>query len=54
MKQVLCCDYRFEWKKEDCWIGAYWRTTPGEFADRFDLWICILPMLPFHYICYYR
>lgn len=36
---------RFEWKPQDAWIGAFWR------RDRpwsFDLWVCIVPMMPLH------
>ena len=30
-----------EYKKEDLWIGAFWRKS--------NLWICIIPMLPIHF-----
>lgn len=33
-----------EWKPVDLWVGAFWKTTPW----RFDLWVCLLPMLPLH------
>lgn len=36
---------RFEFKKEDAWIGAFWRRT----GDRFDLWLCLVPCFPLHY-----
>lgn len=41
---------RVEFKPEDCWIGAFWRTTETcmGFRWQFDLWICIVPMLPIH------
>ena len=37
---------RFEMKKQDMWIGVYWR------QDRYALhvWVCLLPMLPLHII----
>ena len=37
---------RFEVKKQDAWIGAYWK------QDRYALhiWVCFLPMLPLHII----
>lgn len=54
MRRVYCCEYHFEFKKEDMWIGAFWKKTPGEYADRLDVWVCLIPMVPFHYMCYYR
>lgn len=33
-----------EWKPQDFWIGAFWKTTPL----RFDFWLCLLPMVPIH------
>lgn len=33
-----------EWKPEDCWIGAYWKRR----GSWFDLWVCLLPMVPIH------
>jgi hypothetical protein len=44
---------RLEFKSEDCWIGAFWKTTYDEMRApgrewRTDLWICLLPMLPLH------
>ena len=35
-------DLVVEFKVQDCWIGAYWKRS----ARRFDLWICVVPMLP--------
>lgn len=35
---------RLEFKREDCWIGAYWQMR----GQRVDIWICLLPMLPIH------
>lgn len=37
-------DVALEWKLQDLWIGAFWRTT--EFGG--DLWVCLLPCLPLH------
>jgi len=54
MKRTLAVNYRFEWKPQDMWIGVYWKRTPGEDVDRLDVWVCLLPMLPFHYVRYYR
>jgi len=41
---------RFEFKPQDCWIGAYWSKTGSEVYHgwHFDLWICFLPMVPLH------
>lgn len=43
---------RIEWKPADLWVGAYWRKTEVENRDkertRYDLWICLLPMVPIH------
>jgi hypothetical protein len=41
---------RLEWKPQDCWIGVFWkrRSVRGGIGP-FDLWVCLLPMLPIHY-----
>jgi hypothetical protein len=36
---------RWEFKKQDCWIGVYWE--PG--SSYTHLWVCLLPMLPIHF-----
>jgi hypothetical protein len=36
--------WRLEWKPQDLWVGAYWKSG----WDRFDLWICLVPCLPIH------
>lgn len=54
MKRAMAADYRFEFKPQDCWIGVFWKTTKGEYADKLDVWVCLLPMLPFHYTLFYR
>ncbi len=40
----------FEFKKEDLWVGAYWRACyPGTLdAKQFDVWVCLIPMVPIH------
>jgi hypothetical protein len=35
----------FEFEPRDVWVGIYWN-WPG--PVRFDLYICLLPMLPLH------
>jgi hypothetical protein len=44
---------RIEFKPQDCWIGAFWKTqvhfeTGGGSYYRVDLWICLIPMIPLH------
>lgn len=55
---------QLEFKKEDCWIGFFWKTkkfynphagmykpngTPVIRVEYTrDIWICIVPMLPIH------
>lgn len=36
--------WQFEWKVEDCWIGAFWRVE----GTCTDLWICLVPCIPLH------
>ena len=33
-----------EFKKEDCWIGIYWRRK----INSLNIWICIIPCFPIH------
>ena len=35
-----------EFKKEDFWVGAYWRYDRA--YQIWHLWICLLPCLPIH------
>jgi hypothetical protein len=35
---------QLEWKKQDCWIGVYWKRS----VSTLHLWICVLPCLPLH------
>lgn len=48
---------RFEFKKQDCWIGLYWKGSyVGDRRDperrqsvrSTEIWLCIVPMLPLH------
>jgi hypothetical protein len=46
---------RLEFKKEDLWVGAFWKVTEtyhygGQTRRRVDLWICLLPMFPLHFV----
>lgn len=41
-----------EFKKEDQWIGRFWKYTYVEYKEKpieYDLWICIIPCFPIHY-----
>lgn len=38
---------RLEFKAQDCWVGIYWQRHPN-LPDWFDVWVCLLPMLPIH------
>ncbi len=53
---------RLEFKPQDCWLGVFWKKTvegrpyysPCEtWWHRWDVWICLLPMLPIH-LCWRR
>lgn len=55
---------RFEFKREDCWVGVFWRrshevipydgllnvTVPLQSHVRktLDVWVCLIPMFPLH------
>lgn len=53
-----------EFKLEDCWIGAYWRSGTVEVirhgertrecgtARRVEAWLCLVPCLPIHVIAH--
>lgn len=42
---------RPEFKRADCWVGAFWRTEhePNGGYRNIDVWVCLLPMLPIHF-----
>lgn len=41
--------WRFEYKIQDMWIGAYWDSVRDDRGiSSFDLWICFLPCVPLH------
>jgi len=37
---------RLEFKKEDCWIGLYWKKS----NSRLDIWVCLIPCFPIHIV----
>lgn len=54
---------RIEWKPQDLWVGVFWKRkkwwggnmdwfgdgqTDNNAHRNFDLWICLVPMLPIH------
>lgn len=48
---------RLEFKPQDLWIGIFWKKavegrpdySPSEnWWHKYDLWICLVPMLPLH------
>lgn len=44
---------RVEWKVQDLWVGVFWKTgyaTTDNGQEPFwtDIWVCLLPCLPFH------
>lgn len=49
---------RLEFKLQDCWIGAYWKSSSyfdecaGQIND-FDLWVCVLPCFPIHFTAWW-
>lgn len=39
---------RVELKKEDAWVGVFWRRA----GTRLDVWVCLIPFVPIHYWYY--
>jgi len=37
---------RVEFKREDCWIGVFWRTERTSRGLLTTWWVCLLPMVP--------
>ena len=60
--------WSLEFKLQDCWIGVFWKRDSYETYHRrgidnpalpaigysFDLWVCLIPMLPIHYSRHWR
>lgn len=40
---------RFEFKKEDAWIGIFWKKRNDPNYRRLDVWVCAIPYLPLHF-----
>jgi hypothetical protein len=43
-KMMQNLEIEFQFKKEDLWIGAYWRYE--SIYGIFKLWICVIPCFP--------
>lgn len=54
--EKACSNFRlsaaFEFKLQDCWIGAYWKRIESSSVScervQVDVWVCLLPCLPLH------
>lgn len=49
--------WHIEWKREDLWIGAFWRTYRFDaYGDLWpyasEAWVCVLPCLPINVVRY--
>ena len=42
-----CLGVGIEWKPQDLWVGVFWKHN-AESGD-FNLWLCLLPMIPIHF-----
>lgn len=38
-----------EFKLADLWVGAFWKHSNSTGGTQFQLWVCLLPCLPFHF-----
>jgi hypothetical protein len=36
---------QWEFKPQDCWVGAYWADHGGYV----DVWVCLVPCFPIHF-----
>lgn len=49
--------FAIEWKPQDLWVGAFWKTSRisyhvdgrGWCSMETDLWVCLLPCVPIHF-----
>ena len=39
---------RFEFKPQDLWVGAFWKSRAYAGGRSTDVWLCLLPMFPLH------
>lgn len=47
------CTFALEWKPQDLWVGAFWKSTDFDGFTGYSLWVCLIPCLPIH-IWWYR
>lgn len=40
--------WQFEWKVQDAWVGAFWKSSESKLFHGGDLWVCLLPCIPLH------
>lgn len=48
-------NWEIEFNPQDLWVGLYWKRGHllpseliGNYERRWDVWVCILPMIPLH------
>jgi hypothetical protein len=43
--------FRLEFKPQDLWVGAFWKTSSSSEGWRWhvDLWICLISCFPIHF-----
>lgn len=40
-----------EVKRQDCWLGVFWKKTTDTDADNMtEWWVCLVPCVPIHII----
>ena len=39
---------RFEFKPQDLWVGAFWKSRAYAGGRSTDVWLCLVPMVPLH------
>jgi len=51
-KQNIHIDVYWEWKLADFWIGIYSELERPTFLmpTRLDVWVCLLPCIPIHFV----
>jgi len=46
--RLVYCHFQF--KLEDMWVGAFWRTCRVEGCPGLQLWVCLIPCVPLYSI----
>jgi hypothetical protein len=39
-------DWRIIWEPRDMWIGVYWTQRVWQISEGWEVYVCVLPMLP--------